>query len=76
MIKNLGDQQKKWKEFNVKPFETVIAIQGVEFVEVLVDPAGQDIIACKAFQDTILEVSIPTLIFIQLLYMITLMIHS
>ena len=62
MIKNLGDQQKKWKEFNVKSFETVIAIQGVEFVEVLVDPAGQDIIVCKAFQDTILEVSIPSLL--------------
>ena len=71
MIKNLEDHVKKWKELNVKQFETVIAIKGVEFVEVLDDPAGQDIIVCKAFQDTILEVPIPSLLYFLFSYFIS-----
>lgn len=55
-MNNLSDVLDQWKKLVVKPFETVVAMKGVQFIDVTKNDEGTEIINCRAFQDTIISV--------------------
>ena len=48
---------QEWAQLKVTPFETVVAIKGVQFINITEDPQlKQEIINCATFQDSIITV--------------------
>ena len=53
----MDHQVEQWAQLKVTPFETVVAIKGVQFINITEDPQlKQEIINCAAFQDSIITV--------------------
>ena len=53
----MDHQVEQWAQLTVTPFETVVAIKGVQFINIIeVAQLKQEIINCAAFQDSIITV--------------------